>query len=210
MAARRNLPGQAAGPGDQRRGDGWHGIGEGPARRGRHQDEIANALWVVNRHFLSDHAAQAYPHHVSSADARAVKHGEDVAAMSATPNEPAGRSLGPLPRLSTSTSRKCRPRFRSTGSQPWRSNPSPESRQATSTAIAGHHAARRRSASHRCRHIASCSRPTPQAPASSAKPRMECHELGRSACGAYANYNMRAWYNKQTRMCRGQDDRADL
>ena len=119
-------------------------IGEGPARRGRHQDEIANALRVVNRQFLSDHAAQAYPHHVGSPDARAVEHGEDIAGHVSD----AERARRKIAASASPVVHQHQPEVPAPGSaalapSPGGRIPSPGSRQATVAAIAGYHTTRR-------------------------------------------------------------------
>jgi len=78
VAAQRHLARHAAGRGDQPQRGGRHGVGEGPARRGGHEDQRVNPLGVVNRQLLSHHAAQARAHHVGAAYPRLIKHGDDV------------------------------------------------------------------------------------------------------------------------------------
>jgi hypothetical protein len=78
VAAQRNLGGHAALRRDQPQRGGGHGVGEGPARRGGHQNQGVNAPRVVDRQLLGHHAAQAHAHHVSPADPGPIEHGHDV------------------------------------------------------------------------------------------------------------------------------------
>jgi hypothetical protein len=125
VAAQRHLARHVAGRRDQPRRDGRHRVGEGPTRCRGHKNEALHPLWVVNRQLLSHHAAQAHPHHVGPADTCAIEHGDDITRHIGDAKRTCRQALYPLPRLSTSTSRKCRRSFRSTGSHPKRSKPMP-------------------------------------------------------------------------------------
>ena len=124
VAAPRRRGRHAGGRDEHPYGGGRHGVGEGPARSRARQHETVNSLRVADRQLLGHHAAQARPQHVGLGDAGGVEHRDDIAGHVGD-GERAGRSLCPTPRLSTSTSRKRRRSFRSTGSQPRRSRPIP-------------------------------------------------------------------------------------
>jgi len=79
VAAPRPLGRHVGGRRDQPHRGGGHRVGEGPARRGAHQDEAVDAFRVADRQFLGHHAAQARPHHVGPAYAGGVEHRDDVA-----------------------------------------------------------------------------------------------------------------------------------
>ena len=100
-------------------------VGKGPAGRGDTRTEVVHPVRVVERQFLSDHAAQAYPITWALLMPAAVEHGEDVPGHIGDAERAVRQAAASAPRLSTSTSRNCRRNVRSTGSHPWRSKPIP-------------------------------------------------------------------------------------